>query len=186
MDLRVRRDSAIPLILDSLDCRLIDTLSDGLPLCPRPYLEIGRALDLSEADTIQRIDSLRRSGVIKRFGIIVRHRELGYRANAMVVWDIPDDQVEAIGARMGACDGISLCYLRPRRPPAWNFNLFCMLHGKDRQAVLGLLDDIIHDLHLDEFDHQVLFSQQRFKQCGARFGLSREDMPGKNGQTDHG
>lgn len=186
MDLKASSRKAIPLVLDSLDCDLIDTLSDGLPLSPRPYQEIGRSLGLSEAGTIARIETLRRRGVIKRFGIIVRHRELGYRANAMVVWDIPDTRVGEIGTRLGACSAVSLCYRRPRRPPNWNYNLFCMLHGKERRTVLDLVQDISRDLGLEVFEHQVLFSQRRFKQCGARFGLGQRYPPDTSETAHHG
>ncbi len=186
MDLKVIPRNDLPLVLDSLDCDLIDALSDGLPLSPRPYRELGETLGLSEDEAIERIGRLRDSGVIKRYGIIVRHHELGYRANAMVVWDIPDQQVADIGTRLGACAAVSLCYQRPRRPPAWNYNLFCMVHGKDRQAVLGLVQALAREQGLGAFAHQVLFSQRRFKQCGARFGLSQGRMPAGSGQPGHG
>jgi len=186
MDLKVCSGKHSPLVPDGLDRDLIDILSDGLPLSPRPYQEIGRSLGLSEAGTIARIEDLRQRGIIKRFGIIVRHHELGYCANAMVVWDLPDAMVAEIGARLGACAGVSLCYQRPRRPPAWNYNLFCMLHGRDRQAVLERVQAIAREQGLEGVPHQVLFSQRRFKQCGARFGLGRGHPATARGQCAHG
>jgi len=186
MDLKVTARHDMPLVVDNQDCLLIDALSDGLPLSPRPYLEIGDRLGLSEDETIERIARLRHGGVIKRFGIIVRHRELGYRANAMVVWDIPDQRVAEVGARLGACSAITLCYQRPRRLPEWPYNLFCMLHGKQRQSVLDQVRKLVRDLDLGNFAHQVLFSQRRLKQCGARFGLGQERQPARRVHAGHG
>ena len=89
------------------------------------------------------IAALRRlidDGMIKRFGIVVRHRELGYRANAMVVWDVPDERVGEAGRTLAALPFVTLCYRRPRRPPDWPYNLFCMIHGRDRATVAGQIE----------------------------------------------
>ena len=96
-------------------------IEDGLPLdgaalspCSAPAHRLG-----GESDVIARLRRLIEAGVIRRFGVVVRHRELGYRANAMVVWDVPDDEVDRVGARAGArCPCVTLCYRRPRRLPA--------------------------------------------------------------------
>ena len=106
-------------------------------------------------------------GIIKRMGVVVRHHELGYRANAMMVLDVPDDQVEAVGWRLSAVDCVTLCYQRPRRLPQWPYNLFCMIHGKDRADVLACIDDVVNELQLAGLQRAVLFSKRRFKQRGA-------------------
>ena len=67
------------------------------PWSPRPYAAIGDRLGIGEAEVIAGLRRLIDDGVIKRFGVIVRHRALGYRANAMVVWDVPDARVGAAG-----------------------------------------------------------------------------------------
>ena len=94
---------------------------------------------------------LQEQGVIKRIGVVVRHHELGYRANAMVVWDIPDDRVSALGHCIGKFDFVTLCYQRPRRLPAWRYNLFCMIHGRDREEVLSLVAQLKEQCGLQMF-----------------------------------
>ncbi len=78
------------------DRALLAALAAGLALEPRPYAALARRLGLDEAAALQRLRALRDSGVVRRFGVVVRHHELGYRANAMVVWDVPDEQVSAV------------------------------------------------------------------------------------------
>ena len=92
------------------DHQLLARLADGLPLVSRPYAEMGAELGLSEDDVIARLRHLVDSGIIRRFGLIVRHHELGYRANAMSVWDVPDDEVDALGADLAAYPFVTLCY----------------------------------------------------------------------------
>jgi len=99
----------------------------------------------------------------------VRHRPLGYTANAMVVFDVPDHAVAGIAPRLAACDWVTLCYRRPRRPPHWPYNLFCMIHGRDRATVQAQIERLVAGCGLDRVPRAVLFSTRCFKQEGARY-----------------
>jgi DNA-binding Lrp family transcriptional regulator len=153
-------------MIDSRDLELLGRIQTGLPVCPRPYAEIGRCCGMPESEVIERLARLKQQGFIKRMGVIVKHRKLGYRANAMVVWNIPDDQVKQLGVHMSRFPFVTLCYQRPRRP-GWPYNLFCMIHGKDRATVLQQLEQLADACSLAGFDHEVLFSRRCFKQRGA-------------------
>lgn len=155
---------------DARDLALLQAVEDGLPLVPRPFAELGARLGMPEGEVMARFWMLRNLGVIKRFGVVVRHHELGYRANAMVVWDIPDERVGEIGPQLGGFAFVTLCYRRPRRLPVWPYNLFTMIHGHDREQVLARVEELIQSCGLAGVAHQVLFSRRRFKQRGARYG----------------
>lgn len=148
---------------------LIAAIQDGLPLVKHPYAEIGRQMGLSEAQVIDSIRLLTECGVIRRFGLVLSHRDLGYKANAMVVWDIPDDAVGEIGERLAALDYVTLCYRRPRHLPDWPYNLFCMIHGRDRVTVEALADEAAAAAGATDCPRNVLFSTRQFKQRGARY-----------------
>lgn len=146
---------------------LIEVIQRGLPLVARPYQEIAERLGWSEQLVIEKLQAMIDGGVIKRLGIVVRHHELGYRANAMVVWDVPSDEIDLLGEKLGMQDCVTLCYQRPRMLPEWRYNLFCMVHGRDRQEVLECIDTMVDGLGLENIPHTVLFSGRRFKQRGA-------------------
>lgn len=154
------------LLLDDIDRKIIAFLQTGLPICSRPYAAIAEQLQLTEQQIIQRIQTLRSTDSIKRFGIIVRHHELGYQANAMVVWNIPDNEVNEAGRCFSQYDFVTLCYQRPRRLPEWPYNLFSMIHGQDRSEVLQRIEEMNIECETS-YPYQVLFSQRRFKQRGA-------------------
>jgi len=162
--------------LDAIDQRLIAVIQGGLPLVSRPYQEIARRIGTSEAEVIARLRRMLSEDTIKRLGVVVRHRKLGYRANAMVVWDVPDEAVDALGYRLRRFDFITLCYRRPRRLPEWPYNLFCMIHGRDRSKVLERLDDLVERCRLHNTPHEVLFSSRCFKQRGAIYQLPAEEL----------
>ena len=154
---------------DSLTTALIGAVSRGLPLVSRPYAALAEELKCSEQEIIEGIQRLSERGDLKRFGVIVRHRQLGYRANAMVVWDIPDARVEEIGDQISRFDFVTLCYQRPRRLPAWPYNLFCMIHGRDRGEVGTQVELISAECRLARLPRQILFSRRCFKQRGAAY-----------------
>ena len=155
--------------LSQTDQDLIAALQDGLPLVKQPYREIADRLGMTEQEVIRRIVGLVDSGIFKRFGVVVRHHELGYRANGMVVWDVPDERVALIGTMLAKQPEVRLCYRRPRQLPDWPYNLFCMIHGRDPEKVLAILSRISSDLDLDKYQREVLFSTHRYKQRGARY-----------------
>ncbi|QYZ65740.1 MAG: protein nirL [Gammaproteobacteria bacterium (ex Lamellibrachia satsuma)] len=157
------------MVLSDADRSLVAEIQGGLPLSSHPYAEVGERIGMEEQEVIERITRLQDEGIIKRLGIVVRHHELGYTANAMVVWDVPDKHLDEVGGKLGSESCVTLCYQRPRRLPEWPYNLFSMIHGKDRQRVLNYIDAIIESCGLEGIPHKVLFSGRRFKQRGARY-----------------
>ena len=157
------------MIPSGRDRALLAAMAEGLPLVPRPYAALGAEIGLSEAEVLERLRVLLADGVISRMGVVVRHHELGWRANAMTVWDVPDARVAEAGGRLRELPFITLCYRRPRRPPAWPYNLFCMIHGRDRATVLDQIEEASRTADLGDLPRDVLFSLRRFKQRGARY-----------------
>ncbi|MGE5547955.1 MAG: AsnC family protein [Solirubrobacterales bacterium] len=155
--------------LSDRDHALVAALCDGLPLTERPFLTLGREIGMGEDEVIERLQAMQAEGVIRRLGVIVRHHELGYRANAMVVWDIPDAEVSRVGGILGGAPEVTLCYRRPRRLPDWPYNLFTMVHGRDRAEVQATIAALAEREGVAAYPRAVLFSLRRFKQCGARY-----------------
>jgi len=165
---------------------LVTAIQGGLPLVSRPVASIGAEIGMRESEVLEYLNRMIANDTIKRFGIIIRHHELGYKANAMVVWDVPDNQVDELGHCFATVDFITLCYRRPRRLPDWPYNLFCMIHGRSRDTVMQQIQEITSRFGLECVPHEVLFSLQRFKQCGACYtqpaaGASSFNMPSARG-----
>jgi len=151
------------------DRALIKAVERGLPIVSRPYAEIAKQLNSTEQDVITRLQRLVDNGAIKRYGVVVRHKELGYTANGMVVWDVPDNRVEELGICIGKYACVTLSYRRPRRLPDWPYNLFTMVHGSNREEVTEKVEEIAQGCGLQDINHNILFSTRRFKQRGASY-----------------
>jgi len=156
------------------DRDLAQQLTTGLPLISRPFGRIANDLHRTEAEVIGRIKELSSAGIISRLGVIVRHRALGWRSNAMVVWDVPGDQIDKAGAALAALPGINLCYRRTRYENAWPFNLYCMVHAKSRNEALAVISEASVAAGLQSYPREILFSTRCFKQTGALIAKTTE------------
>jgi DNA-binding Lrp family transcriptional regulator len=164
--------------LDATERRLVAALEDGLALEPRPFAALGAQAGLGEQAAIDRLAGWQSGGLIRRFGVVVRHHELGWRANAMAVWDVPDAVVAQFGSTLAGAEGVTLAYARARALPEWPYNLYCMIHGTERRQVAARIEALNRELGLATFPHAVLFSCTRFKQTGPRFSSAPEAIHG--------
>jgi len=156
--------------------RIVDALQHGLALSPRPYRELGAAVGLDEQAVIAGIEALLDEGIIRRLGVVVHHRALGYAANAMAVFDVADEHVDEAGEWLGRQRQVTLCYRRPRRPPAWPYNLFCMVHARSRAQARDCIQALRQHPRLAGAPYSVLFSTRCFRQRGARYRFAREEV----------
>ena len=154
--------------LDDLDRRLIVATQAGLPLVSRPYHQLAGALGVEAAEVQARLRRMLDSGIIRRIGAVPNHYAIGYTANGMSVWDVADEQVDALGATVGALDCVTHCYRRPRSLPEWPYNLFAMVHGASRAEVEEKLARIALILGAQCRAHDVLYSTRILKKTGLR------------------
>ncbi|CDK39547.1 asnC family transcriptional regulator protein [Halorubrum sp. AJ67] len=154
--------------LSALEADLLFAIQDGFPLSATPYADVASEVDADVDDVLAAVERLLADGCIKRIGCIVNHVVTGFTNNCMVVWDVPDDELDERGEVVGSLPYVTLCYHRPRRSDqGWKYNLFTMIHGREADAVDAKIDELAAD-HLP-FDHERLYSTETLKQTGARY-----------------
>jgi len=163
-----------PLKLDESDRQIMQALTRGLRLISRPFAALASTSGLLEQHVLERIQRLSDAGYLTRVGVILRHRALGWRSNAMVVWQVPVDQVEKAGKRLAALPGITLCYQRRTVPGVWPYTLYCMIHARSRHEAMEVLTKAAALPELAGIHHEVLFSTHCFKQTGALIAHAKE------------
>jgi len=154
--------------MDATDRRIVEATQAGLPLVSRPYHAVADALGLAPGEVMARMRRMLEAGAIRRIGAVPNHYALGYRANGMAVWDVDDAAVDALGARIAALNLASHCYRRPRHLPHWPYNLFTMVHGRDRPEAARAVAAIADVLGAAARGHDVLFSTRILKKTGLR------------------
>ncbi len=155
------------LTLTAEERDVLAAIQDNLPLVREPYAAVATQLGLGEDRVIEIVSLLLAQHKIKRIGAIPNHYALGITANGMSVWDIPDAIATELGRRLGERDEITHCYKRPRHP-GWPYNIFGMVHGRSREAVVASVEQIARDLDIARYPHDVLFSTRLLKKRGTR------------------
>ncbi len=154
--------------MDDLDRRIITATQSGLPLVKEPYQAIAKQLNIEPELLKQRMQIMLEQGQIRRIGAVPNHYKLGYKANAMSVWNVPDDKIAELGKQLGALSFVSHCYERPRFLPEWPYNLFAMLHGKSKEEVTEKVQQVIQLLGENCAGYELLYSKQILKKTGLR------------------
>ena len=156
------------MTIDATDRKIIAATASGLPMTAAPYAEVAGWLGLTEEEVLSRMAAMQKAGVIRRVALAPNHYALGMAANGMSVWDLADDQAEGLGAKVGALDFVSHCYLRPRALPDWPYNLFAMLHGATRAEVEAKRAEVAALLGPAVRAHDILYSTRILKKTGMR------------------
>lgn len=154
--------------IDAIDRAIIVATQQGLPLVARPYHAIAERLNLDVEEVMLRMRRMQERGAIRRIGVVPNHYAIGYRANGMTVWDVPDEVVDMLGERVGQLEFVTHCYCRPRHPPYWQYNLFAMVHGRSRDEVGVQITQIQSLLGEHVRGHDVLYSTRILKKTGLR------------------
>ena len=152
--------------LSSVDKTIIAALCQMLPESLTPFKETALRLGISEDELLQRIKQFRRSGVLRRFGAVVRHREMGFRANAMAVWVVADEKIDEAAQAIISSSAVSHCYQR-QACPSWPFNLYAMVHGKTREECERVASDLSRTIGIQK--PRLLFSVREFKKSSPTY-----------------
>ena len=153
-------------MLDERDKAIIQWLQGELPLKEAPYKEIANSLGMAEEEVLGRIATLLARGYLRRIGAILYHQKAGFKANAMVVWQVPSEQVERVGKIMASFAEVSHCYERPTYPQ-WPYNLFTMIHGRDNNQCQKVAEAISRKTGIKEY--QLLFSIKELKKTSMTY-----------------
>lgn len=167
--------------LTPLEREFVLLTQNGMPIIAQPYHWIAEQLNISVEQVYEMTEKFLESGIVRRIAAVPNHYKLGYTYNGMTVWDLTDEQASEYGKMVGDLPFVSHCYLRPRKLPSWNFNLFAMVHGKSpeeieqqRAQIKALLADVLVERYYDQEQQQpykqydMLTSTQILKKTGLR------------------
>jgi len=160
-----------PVSVGEREARLFRTLQRPLPLEEQPFDMLAEEADVDPAELLEFAD-LHLGGAIRRYVGTLRHRKLGVRENGMVVWQVPADQVEAVGWELASAPEVSHCYAR-NSVEGFPYTLYSMVHGPSRESC----HDVARTLSekTGQEDYVLLFSEKEFKKERLRYFLPELD-----------
>jgi DNA-binding Lrp family transcriptional regulator len=149
------------------DIPYVRALQQDLPLVSRPFAETAGRLGLSEDAVLDRARVFEDAGIMRRFSAVLRHRRVGYTANGMACWVVPESRIETVGQLAARYPQVSHCYQRPAYPPRWPYTLFTMIHGQTKAQVGEIVMQLAEEAGLEQYE--VLYSTREFKKERIRY-----------------
>jgi DNA-binding Lrp family transcriptional regulator len=156
-------------LLSEREKEIVKVLQEGIPLVARPYQVLADKLAMSEEELLTVIEDFLQRGIIRRIGLAVKHQDLGYLANAMIVWVVPEERIEEVGGIMAGFQEVTHCYQRPACPPGWPYNLFTMVHGRKRDECREIASRLAKASGID--DYRMIFSTDELKKSDMKYFL---------------
>jgi DNA-binding Lrp family transcriptional regulator len=153
-------------MLDDLEKKIIHYLQEDLPLTVRPFAVIAERIGIHEEELLDRIKFLKEQGILRRFGATLYHQRIGFKANAMVAWYVPDDTIEETGVLMATFKEVSHCYQR-KIEEKWRYNLFTMIHGRSKKDCHNICKRIAEKTGIE--DYVLLFTLKEYKKTSPHY-----------------
>ena len=153
------------------DHEILRVIQDGVPITREPFKKAADTLGMTQEELVKRVKTMNENGLIRRFSANINQRKLGINANAVVVWNIPEEKMEAAVPVFLERGEISHIYERRVYPGRWEYNLYTVVHDYDRESVERFAKKIADEIGED--DYQVLFSKRRFKGTSSRLATRR-------------
>jgi DNA-binding Lrp family transcriptional regulator len=161
-----RRRTAAKLALTDLDKAIVRALQEDIELTAEPFEAPAREVGLTQDELFENVARLQRQGHLRRFAAILRHRVAGFGANGMAVWQVPEEQTEAIGPVMASFRSVSHCYRRPVYED-WPYSIFTMIHGRSKAECEATAGAIEAATGITE--RRMLYSSTEFKKVRLRY-----------------
>ena len=163
---KVKRRAREPMEMEPLHYDLVRELQKEIEPVAEPFAGVVERLGIDYDRLEKEADRMQRAGLMRRFAAILYHRRAGFKANAMVVWKVPEERAEAIGETVAAYSAVSHCYLRPVYPN-WPYPLFSMVHGRSKEEVEAVVEEMAEEIGVKEYAY--LYSTKEFKKVRIRY-----------------
>ena len=148
------------------DKEFIRQLQKDLPITGEPFAGYAAKLGMTVRDIFAKLEAYQEIGVLRRFAAILRHRDAGFTANGMIVWNVPEGRIDEVGEKLGAFPQVSHCYQRPTYPD-WPYNVFSMIHCKSVEEANRVASQI--EGHVGVHEYRMLFSSREFKKTRVEY-----------------
>jgi DNA-binding Lrp family transcriptional regulator len=152
--------------LSGLEIAAIRVVQHDLPLVERPFAAEARTVGCSEDELLALLASFKERKLMRRFAAVMNHRSAGFKANAMGVWAVPEDELVTIGPQMAGFALVSHCYRRPTYDD-WPYSVFTMVHGKNARDCEQTIAAIRDETGID--DYALLWSIKEYKKTRVRY-----------------
>ncbi len=111
------------MTLDQIDRQIINGLQDDLPMTNRPFKPLAEALNITEAELLDRVRTMKDAGILTRFGPFFDAAAMG-GAFCLCAMAVPAEKFDAVMTKVNAHPEVAHNYERAHQLNMW-FVLAC-------------------------------------------------------------
>ncbi len=152
--------------VSELDKKVIRALQGEFPLVAEPYKKLAEGIGISEDLFLERVQAMEADKKIRKMGAVLRHREVGFKANVLVAWVVPQERLDEIAQQMAAHPAVTHCYDRTTAP-GWPYNLYTMVHGRSREECEQIALALGQEAGITE--RTMLYSKHEWKKTSMKY-----------------
>ena len=152
--------------ISNIDKSIVRALQGDFPLVAEPYKALAQKAGIPEDVFLARVKALTERKMIRKMGAVLRHRRIGFAANALCAWEVPEDRLDVVAQAMAKSPAVSHCYDR-NTAPGWPYNLYTMIHAHSREECEHIADNLGKENHIS---HRVmLYSIKEWKKTSMQY-----------------
>ena len=144
----------------------IRAMQEDLALIPRPYDDIAQGLGMSTSELFALAKDFQDRRIMRRYSAVLHHRRSGFKANAMIVWQVSEERSEEVGIIMAGHQAVTHCYERPTFPD-WPYTHFTMVHATTPEGCEEINNEISEATGITE--RLTLYSTREYKKTRVRY-----------------
>ena len=148
------------------DKKIIRALQSDFPICSEPYKVIAEDIGISQEELLQRLEDMKKEGFLRKMGAVLRHVEVGFKANALVVWVVPPERMDEVAAKMCAHSEVTHCYDR-NTAPDWPYNFYTMIHMDSKESCIEFARELSEETGIDQYELQ--FTEREWKKTSMQY-----------------
>jgi DNA-binding Lrp family transcriptional regulator len=104
--------------MDDVDRALLNEIQSDFPITTRPYRELGKRFQLSEAEVVDRLKRLKAEGVIRRIGGNFDSKRLNF-TSTLCAAKVPKEKMDRFVEVVNSYPGVTHNYLRDHDYNVW-------------------------------------------------------------------
>ncbi|AAK80738.1 DNA-binding Lrp family transcriptional regulator [Clostridium acetobutylicum] len=130
--------------MDEKKVRILNMLQTEIPLTERPFLEIGKKLNITEETVIQIVKELKNNGLIRRIGGIFDSKNLGYHT-VLCALRVLKENLDEVVKVINRYEGVTHNYERDNY-----YNVWFTITAKSEKEIEEFLEELKDTLKIEE------------------------------------
>lgn len=152
--------------MEEIDRLIIKEIQGDVVLKENFYRNLAHKIGCSESEVLKRLTNMKNTGILKRVGAVLRHRNIGYKSNGMLVCCISPKEINNAGTFLASLSQVSHCYER-KTNTHWPYNLYAMIHGNSDIEVKNIVEEFVELMNIEKYE--ILFSTEELKKTSMKF-----------------